>query len=191
MPFETRSASDEEIIELLFRRDETGLVLVKRKYSGLCMGILKNMLLDPRDREECVQDALMSIWRHIPPDRPLSLSAYISRIVRNAALDRLKAEGRKRRVPKDSLACIDELSELLGSEPLESELERKRLKLVINGFAGGLDGRDRYIFIARYFCLDPIKDIAKAVGASESTVSKTLKRLRERLRKTLVKEELL
>ena len=44
------------------------------------------------------------------------------------------------------------------------------------------------LFVSRYFCSDPIADIAEKLGMSESGVKKALLRLREGLRAELEKE---
>lgn len=49
-----------------------------------------NVLGNAEDSEECVNDAYMRVWGSIPPNEPSSLSAYVGKITRNIALDKLR-----------------------------------------------------------------------------------------------------
>ncbi|MBR0136391.1 MAG: sigma-70 family RNA polymerase sigma factor [Clostridia bacterium] len=185
------ACSDDEIIGLLFERDEKALALAKASYGPMLRRIAMNILGSPQDGEECESDALLALWKHVPPNRPRALGAYLSRIVRNIALDRLKAMRRGKRVPPECTRCLDELSELEDGRPLESEAEKARLRETVNGFVQGLDERSRFIFISRYYLFEPAESTAKKLGVSVSTVFKTLKKLRDELASVLKKEELL
>ncbi len=41
-----------------------------KKYGDLCMKIARNILNDPQDAEECVNDAWLGAWNSIPPQSP-------------------------------------------------------------------------------------------------------------------------
>ena len=82
---------DEKIVELFWARDEDAIKETELKYNDLCHYIAKNFLALREDREECVNDALLALWNSIPPERPKSLRAYLSSIVRNIAISRTRA----------------------------------------------------------------------------------------------------
>ena len=71
---------DNRIIELLFERAENALDEVSHKYSRLYKGIIREVLSDECDVEECENDVLMAVWNTIPPNCPDSLSSYICKI---------------------------------------------------------------------------------------------------------------
>ena len=77
--------TDEKIIELLFARDERALAEIEKKYSNLCKYTAGNFLNSREDVEECINDMLLAVWNHIPPEKPECLPAYITVLVRNAA----------------------------------------------------------------------------------------------------------
>ena len=68
---------------------------------------------------------------------------------------------------------------------------RKELAASLNRFLGELTVQERYVFVRRYWYLDSLADIAKNTGFSGSKVASMLYRLRGRLKKQLIKEELL
>ena len=65
------------MIDRLFRREETALDDVARQYSRLYKGIIRGVLSDEQDVEECANDVLLAVWNSIPPNRPRSLVAYL------------------------------------------------------------------------------------------------------------------
>ena len=56
-----------DIIELLERRDETGLALLKEKYADYCYSIIYGLLRDHQQTEEALSDVWLAIWNSIPP----------------------------------------------------------------------------------------------------------------------------
>ncbi|MBQ8995379.1 MAG: RNA polymerase subunit sigma-70, partial [Oscillospiraceae bacterium] len=58
----------------------------------------------------------------------------------------------------------------------------------ISGFLATLKEEQRSMFVRRYWFFDPISDIAKRYGYSESKVKSTLFRTREKLKTHLEKE---
>jgi len=67
-------------------------------------------------------------------------------------------------------------------------MEPQEIGRMIDAFMETLPKREAVIFIRRYNCSQPVKDIAAAVGMTENQVSKILAKLRKKLRKHLEKE---
>lgn len=60
---------DNDILDLLFSRNEDGLKFIKSKH-GRCIYCISNNILEcSEDAEECVNDLLGEAWRLIPPNR--------------------------------------------------------------------------------------------------------------------------
>ena len=176
---------DSEIVRLLFERDETALEHLRRKYGAKCQTIAYGVLKNRQDAEEAVSDAYLAIWNSIPPERPESLFAYISKIVRNTALVRLRDDSAAKR-GKNATVCLDELSEVLPSDDdVSSRVEAEELSRIINGFLRQQDADERDVFILRYYGCMQIKDIADKYGFNQSRVKMMLKRTRDRLASVL------
>lgn len=79
---------DAQIIELFFARSEDAISELDKKYGKLCHKLADNILASAQDAEECVNDAYLSTWNAIPPQRPESLpaSARSSAAVRSRAI---------------------------------------------------------------------------------------------------------
>ena len=93
---------DSFIVDLYWRRDEQAIAETERKYGGACEGIARRFLPAAEDAEEIVQDAYLSLWNTIPPQRPEHFAAYLFRTVRNAAFSRFRADSAVRRPPRST-----------------------------------------------------------------------------------------
>ena len=58
---------DTEIIDLFWKRDESAIQELKRKYFGYCYKIAWNLLENREDAEECLNDTWFAAWRQMPP----------------------------------------------------------------------------------------------------------------------------
>ena len=67
-------------------------------------------------------------------------------------------------------------------------MEAKQLGHAINAFVRSLPREARNLFIGRYYYLDPLKEVARYCGMSESKAKSMLHRLRLRLKAHLEKE---
>ena len=111
---------DSFIVDLYWRRDEQAIAETERKYGGACEGIARRFLPAAEDAEEIVQDAYLSLWNTIPPQRPEHFAAYLFRTVRNAAFSRFRADSAQKRGGGEADAALDELAECVaGRENVE------------------------------------------------------------------------
>ena len=178
---------DQHIVELFFQRDEQALAITQQKYGKLCHSVALNILGNPEDTEECVNDTYLQAWNAIPPERPALLGAYLCRIARNLAINRYRADRREKRGAGEASLALDELSECVAdaSAPFTDEIA---LRDAINAFLRTLPDLVRNVFVQRYWYVRPIADIAKEFGMTESRVKMMLHRTRNRLREHLTKE---
>ena len=179
---------DSDIIALFFERSERAVDELARKYGPAAKRLAANILGDGRDAEECVNDGYMALWNAIPPERPASLGGYFCRTVRNLAAKRYRANAAAKRSSHYD-AALDELSECVAAPGgVEDALNAMELTAAIDRFLDGLDYRDRYLFMRRYWYGDDLAAIASETGLAKRRVSVRLFRLRERLKNQLVKE---
>lgn len=183
---------DQKIIELYINRSEQALSETAGKYGRYCLSIAYGILQSHEDAQECVSDAYLTAWNAIPPRRPADLGTYLGKITRNLSIDRLRTRNRDKRGGGEVPLALEELEEVVvGSDSPENEAVRKELIAGLNRFLSELTQQERYVFVRRYWYLDSLADIAKNTGFSGSKVASMLYRLRGRLKKQLIKEELL
>lgn len=172
---------DSTILRLLVERSEDAAVELERKYGAACRKLASGILPDPRDAEECVNDALLRVWNSVPPEVPSMLGAYLLRVTRNLAIDRRRKSSAQMR--SAITVCIDELAECLPSDSdVEHEVQNAELAKVLSGFLDGLKRMDRLVFVRRYWYFDTAPEIASATGLSHQAVRTKLSRTRKKLR---------
>ena len=173
---------DRRIIDLFFARNEDAINLTKEKYGRYLNSIAFDILGDRHDAAECESDTYLRAWNSIPPTDPRSLPAYLAKILRNLALNRLRSD--TRRIPLKMSLILDELSEVIPD--VEGDIaERLGIRECIVGYVNGLEREKRNIFLKRYFYLMSVSDIASDMGMRVGTVKSTLHRMREELRSYL------
>ena len=179
---------EDKIIELFFARDEEALRQVEQQYGDLCNYVASNFLCMREDREECVNDTLLALWNSIPPERPRSLSAYISTLARNIAINKSRANNAWKRGGGVQVISDEALS-MIPDETSLSELYEARLAgEIVNNFLGELTKSERKVFILRYWFDASDRQIADQTGFSHSKIKSMLARLRKRLAEKLGKE---
>ena len=177
---------DEDIVNLYFDRSEEAIAACQVKYGKSCHTVAYNILRSDEDAEECVNDTWLRAWNSIPPERPTRLGAWLSTVTRRLALTRYEKKTAAKRYGGMETS-LEELSECVtaGSLTIADEVA---LSEAINGFLASLPTRTRMIFMRKYWYMDSIADIAKALDMGESAVKVTLHRTREKFRKHLAKE---
>lgn len=180
-------ASDEEIIELYWNRDESAIGETDRKYGKYLLSVAHNILCDKQDCEECLNDSYLGVWRAIPPERPRVLRAFLTVILRRNAINKYNYLTAKRRVPSALTESLEELDGSIGSDERNEE-RAKHLGGLISDYLRSVSKRRRYIFMSRYYLSEPIESIARELGVSRSTVDKELSAIRTELRAYLERE---
>lgn len=179
---------DSKIIELFFERSEQAIIELSKKYGSVLKKIAVNILNNENDAEECLSDAYFGVWNTIPPQRPEHLSGYVCRIVRNAAIKKYHSNTAKKRDGAYDVA-LDEIEECLSSPmSVEDEVDARELARKINDFLFTLDKQSRIMFVRRYYHSDTIEELARLFGTSEHNISAKLFRIRNKLKKHLIKK---
>lgn len=135
--------------------------------------------LSKEDVEELCTDVFVKLWE----DRQKieigegKLKSYIGAIARNRTLNCLRARGKYELVPLEE-DCIE-------YETPESNLIQEEEAKVINEVVSTLPEPDREIFIRRYFYMEKVIDISKAMGINTQTVGTKLFRGKKKLEKVL------
>ena len=180
---------DNQIISLLFDRDQRGLEEIRNKYSRLYGGILRGILEDPQDADECENDLLLALWDSIPPNSPENLMAYICRIARNLGIDRQRANRRKKRGGESGITAeLDDSVPDTLSPSFEDEERSAAIRAVVDKFLLELDPTTRVLFLRRYYFFESCEQLAERFRMKRGTVSSKLHRARNQLKNALKKE---
>ena len=160
---------DEEILRLYRQRDEQAIAETQKRYGALCYTIACNVMRDRGEAEECVHDTWRRAWDRIPPDEPQSMAAYLGRVTRNLALNRLQKQNRLKRGGGEMTLIWEELGEMLPDR----------------------ETPERVLFLRRYWWADSLGEAAAHCGIPVRRAKSVLARLRKALRSRLEKEEIM
>ena len=154
---------DTHIVQMYWDRNETAISESAMKYGTYCTSIAQNILQNPADAEECVNDTWLHAWNAI-------------------SFDLYRKMHRKKRGESQMDAVLDELEECVsGKDDIERQWEMKELIAEINQFLQKLPEEKRCMFVLRYWYVDSIGEIAERLGRSENYISVSLNRIRGKL----------
>lgn len=179
---------DASMIQLLWSRGEEALSALAQRYGGRLYQTALNILGNPQDAQEAVNDTYLAIWNSIPPNRPDPLAGFVCRVGRNTALNHLRRERAQKRDSRFDLS-LEELSGCIPGESFEESWDARVLGRAIDSFLDRQTRENRVIFLRRYYFGDSVADIARQLGLRENTVSVRLHRLRSSLKEALIKED--
>ena len=169
---------DHDIVALYWARDERAIAESQLQYGGYCHSISIQILRDPSDAEECVNDTWVAAWRSMPPQKPSVLRTYLGKLTRNISINRLKANRREKRNP-ELLVALEELSECI---PVPEDTTDTQLCAYLNEFLELTPPLDRQLFMGRYWYGRTVREMALGYGLTPNAVSQRLKRTRQALR---------
>lgn len=173
---------DRKIVDLYWQRDENAIPETAAKFGGYCRTIAYNILSDAEDAEECLNDTWLRAWNTMPTNRPSRLAPYLGKLSRWISLTRLREKTSLKRGGGETALVLDELAEAVDSgADVEKAVELKELNAALRRFLKTLGETERQVFLARYWFIASIAEIAEKFGFSESKVNSMLHRTRKKL----------
>ena len=180
---------DEKIVGLYWARDEAAIYETDRKYGRYLTKIAQNVLADLEDSRESVNDTYYAAWNSIPPQRPAVLTTYLGKLTRRISIDILRKRTRQKRGGSEYALSLSELEGTLSAgNTTEDAMDEKLLGEAISNFLRTLSPAARNTFIGRYYFMDPLAEVARYCGMSESKAKSMLFRTRNKLKEYLLKE---
>lgn len=180
---------DEQIVTLYWDRDESAIRETETKYDRYLTKIAYNILADLEDSRESVNDTYLAAWNSMPPHRPGVLSAYLAKITRRISISRFRYRNRDKRKESEYAVSLSELGDCVSGGNTTEEIVNVKLLADAIGIYLRLQPEEvRNAFIGRYYFLDPIREVARYCGMTESKVKTVLYRTRVGLKEYLEKE---
>lgn len=175
---------DASLVARIARRDQRAFEALMRSYNGKLFRVARAILRDDTEAEDALQDAYLDAFRHISEFRGgARLSTWLTRIVVNHALMRLRKQKRDRVVVPiggDQGAAshveLDQVDEK-AETPAESAL-RSELRQLLERRIDDLPLSFRTVFVMRDVEEMTVEETAEALGIPSSTVRTRLFRAR-------------
>ena len=186
---DTAVMCDQKIVELYWQRDERAIKETDVKYRKFLLSVAYNIVHDTCDSEECLNDTYLGAWNAIPPARPSVLQAFLATIMRRTAIDRYRANKSQKYIASELAVSLSEVEEFIDDgQDVYSEDSARELGRIISDFVRALPDRRMYIFMSRYYTAQPIREIARLLGCSNSTVHKEIAAIKRDLKQKLESE---
>lgn len=188
-------SNDAELANRICRGDQSAFEILMRQYNQRLFRVVRGILKNDADAEEALQDAYLSAYRAFAKFRGDSkLSTWLTRIVINEALGRLRKQRREQVVialrPDNPVerrfeneAEIDAPS---GSP--EEAMVRVELRALIEKKIDELPIGFRTVFIMREVEEMTVEETSQCLGIPEATVRSRLFRAKGLLRAALEQE---
>lgn len=180
---------DEQIVSLYWQRDEAAIRETEEKYDRYLHKIAYNILANHEDSRESVNDTYLAAWDSMPPHKPSVLSTYLAKITRRLSIDCFRRRTRQKRQASEYAISLEELGNCVSGGNTTEEIVNVKLLADAIGIYLRLQPEEvRNAFIARYYFLDSIKEVAISCGMTESKCKTVLYRTRLGLKEYLEKE---
>jgi RNA polymerase sigma-70 factor (ECF subfamily) len=184
-------ASDAELARLCAARDPAALRHVVTANNQRLFRAAWSILKDRSEAEDAVQAAYLAGFASIGQFAGRStISTWLTRIVINEALGRLRAARRRQiRLEAEGVAMLDRYRETLarGSDAPapDAVVAREQLRKLIEQAVAGLPDSFRTVFVLRDVEGLSIEQTAEALGINPATVKTRLLRARRKLQESL------
>lgn len=181
--------TDQKIVELFWARSQDAVAAAEDKYWAQLYRIARNILRDSFEAEECANDALLTAWNSIPPEKPEPLSSWLFAVARNIAMNRYRVNSAAKRGAGVHDHPFDELDEILSDpQSVEDAVEGRELTRLIERFLEKLSREDRFLFLGRYYFGESYAALAEKAHLSGDVCRMRMVRIRKKLKNFLGKE---
>ena len=179
--------NDEQIIQLFFTRNEDAIRQTDDRYGAKLTRLSENIVGSREDAQECVNDTYFKAWDTIPPTKPVHFFAYLAKICRHFAFDRLDWNNAAKR-KAEVVTLTQEMEACIPGHWQETDVRSAEISRLVSSFLWKQTADNRMIFVRRYWYGDSLEDIARRYGDSISKVKSLLHRTRKGLREHLIRE---
>jgi RNA polymerase sigma factor (sigma-70 family) len=189
------AGDDQALVARIVGGDTGAFELVMRRHNGALFRAARAILRDDADAEDALQEAYLAAYRHLAEFRgDARLSTWLTRIVINQALGRLRARRRDNVVelhddtPDDVAAAQGEAMEDAHAGSPEAGAMRSQLRRLLERKIDELPLAFRTAFMLREVEEMTIEETAECLAIPAATVRTRVFRARAMLRASLAEE---
>jgi RNA polymerase sigma-70 factor (ECF subfamily) len=167
------SSEDVELIGRIQKRDQTALVELYERYSGLVYNMAMQVLGNEHSAEEVTQDIFFQVWRW--PEKwdaqKGRFTSWLLTVTRYTSIDTLRQQNRQ---PPLSPHSLDDLAKLLTKKsPVEDD--RRDNGVLLRSLMGDLPNEQRDIIMMAYFRGMTHSEIAEQLNLPLGTVKSRIR----------------
>src|SRR5687768_12226408 len=179
-PRDLAHLSDEAVVALVARSDDTALAELYDRYGRAAYGLSLRILRDEALAQDAVQEGFLTIWRtaaRFVPERARA-STWILTLVHRRAVDLVRREERRR---AESLELAPEPSEGSAEEAAWLRLERARVQTALAELPDQQREAIELAYYGGYTQSELAERLGQPLGTIKSRMFAGLSRLRELL----------
>jgi RNA polymerase sigma-70 factor (ECF subfamily) len=185
---------DVELVERIAQHDHAAFEALMRRYNGRLFRVARAILKNDTDAEDVLQEGYLAAYRHIRTFRGgARLSTWLTRIVVNQALMRLRSDRREPVVVSFRGTSDDRSPEGLDvadntAESAPQQLFRSELRRLLERRVDELPIPFRTVFVMREVEEMTVQETAECLSITPATVRTRLFRARALLRNGLAND---
>jgi RNA polymerase sigma-70 factor, ECF subfamily len=187
-------ADDAALVRRIVEGDAAAFELVMRRHNRRLFRLARATLRDDAEAEDALQEAYLAAHRALPGFRgDASLATWLSRLVTNECLDRLRKRARRDNIfPIGSLEAENDMefamTESHASASPDQMLLRAQVRSLLERKLDALPASFRCVFVLRAVEELSVEETAQSLGIAEATVRSRHFRARSLLRESLAQE---
>ncbi|MER9877029.1 RNA polymerase sigma factor [Mesorhizobium sp. M0195] len=179
------ASRDMQLVGRALARDGDAFRTIIKTHNQRLYRIARGVVRNDSEAEDIVQEAYVSAFAHLEAFRgDASLATWLSRIVINEALGRLRKRRRMVAMPENPQAEIIRFPFNPSDDPERTMAQRQILELVERA-TDSLPDVYRIVFVARVIEGLSIEETAELLGVRPETIKTRLHRARALVRKAL------
>ena len=174
--------SDEALVALVARADESALAELYDRCGRMAYGLAFRIVRDDRLAEDAVQEAFMSVWRTAATFRAerAKASTWILTLVHRRAVDLVRREERRRADPLDD-AARDAVTTASAEDSAWLGFERERVQTALRELPDNQREALELAYYGGYSQSELAERLGVPLGTIKSRMFAGLTRLRELL----------
>ncbi len=185
--------TDEDLVLAAQKGDHPAFAELMRRHQNACLKLAGSILRDTQDAEDEVQNAFWKAFEHINQfQRDARFSTWLTRIVVNQCLMRLRREKRARFLYLDDVQIGEEIGTLdlkCDEDTPEQELGKKEVAGVLYSEIRRIPPLLRNVFMLRDVERLPMPEVARQLGISIPAAKSRLLRARVELKNRLSRHQ--
>jgi RNA polymerase sigma factor (sigma-70 family) len=189
-PAQAAKEEERSMVRGVVAGDRAEFERLMRKYNQRLFRIARATLRDDAEAEDALQEAYLAAYRSIGKFRgDAALSTWLSRLVLNECLGRLRRGARRRKVVP-IVSAQDEMDAVSAPDSKRPErvVARRQLRALLERKLDELPESFRLVFVLRSVEELSVEETARCLGIPDATVRTRYFRARTRLREALAQE---
>jgi RNA polymerase sigma-70 factor (ECF subfamily) len=181
-----RHSADVDLVRRALARDEAAFHAIMERYNRRLYRVARSILRNDSEAEDAVQEAYVSAFTHLESFRgDSSLATWLSRIVMNEALGRLRRERPAAGLAEKTDAQIIQFPQTATSDDPERTMAQREILQLVERATDNLPEIFRVVFVARVIEGMSVEETAGLLGITPETVKTRLHRARRLVREQL------